>query len=52
MNYKLTRLSLEEAKQYVPFTKEYRDIDPAFYTREVDEDGWAGLNTDLGKFEI
>lgn len=55
MRYDLTRLSLEEAKQYVPFTKEYRDIDPAFYTREVDEDGWDKitwyLDSKLGIFE-
>ena len=55
MESTLTRISLEEAKQYVPFTKEYRDINPTFYTRDVDDDGWDKitwyLDSKLGIFD-
>jgi hypothetical protein len=56
MKYKfMTRLSLDEAKEYVPLTREYRDIEPTFYSMEEGEDGWDKItyyiDSKLGTFE-
>ena len=51
----MTRLSLDEAKEYVPLTREYRDIEPTFYTLEKCDDGWDKITyylySNLGTFE-
>ena len=51
----MTRLSLDEAKEYVPLTREYRDIEPTFYTLEKCDDGWDKITyylcSKLGTFE-